>query len=64
MQYQQHNLVKMSDLSEEDQKICSSRLDKPHKFSKNMKQWAFDAKGLPVCKYCGVIDDRDVTTVS
>jgi hypothetical protein len=61
MRYQQHDLVKMSDLSAQEQQFCSGRMDKPHKFLKDTTEWAFDAKGLPVCKFCGVIDDRHVT---
>jgi hypothetical protein len=60
MQHHQHDLVKMSHLSEKEQQFCSSRIDKPHKFSYETDNWWFDAGGLPICQYCGVIDDRDV----
>jgi DNA invertase Pin-like site-specific DNA recombinase len=58
MRYPEDDLVKMSDLSEKEQQFCSGTM--PHKFSKDTTQWAFDAKGLPICQSCGVIDDRHV----
>jgi hypothetical protein len=58
MRYPEDDLVKMSNLSAKEQQFCSGTT--PHKFSYETDQWAFDAGGLPVCQYCGVIDDRRV----
>src|ERR671918_485933 len=43
MQYHQPDLVKMSHLSEKEQQFCSSRIDKPHKFSYETNNWWLDA---------------------